>query len=307
MRAAALLLIALSACQGGSGSSADMPELVARVDKAKVEAGETITLELRASAPEGWTISPNAPVAEGLEVRSLGVAEPVNKGEGTHFVQRYALSGPPGSYVIEMEATSAIGPGGELRTIEPGPIFIDIGITGPTGGPMAEAEAIPPEEASTWGIFVGAAAALLAISSAIALYLLRRRPVAPPPPEPPHVLALRAWEQARLSQEGDHAVALRLSTILRAYLEAITGFPATARTTREILRELEQRGRLGPALRMNAAHVLDATDRLKFAREGGGEAFFQSMDEDFFAVVEATRPREAAPEQPAPAAGGPRA
>jgi hypothetical protein len=40
-----------------------------------------------------------------------------------------------------------------------------------------------------------------------------------------------------------------------------------------------------------ARHILDATDRLKFAREGGGTGFFEALDDDFTAVLDATRPR----------------
>ncbi len=42
--------------------------------------------------------------------------------------------------------------------------------------------------------------------------------------------------------------------------------------------------------RQRAAGLLDATDRLKFAREGGGASFFAELDEDFEAIIEATRP-----------------
>ncbi len=296
-----LLLIWLAAC--APSEQALTPSLVARVDDPKVEASEPIRLEIRATAPDGWTVRPGEPSAEGLTVRSTGTDTPPSEDGAQVFVTRYELSGPPGSYVIEPGAGEALGPGDEKLPLAPGPIFVDIGVQGPTGGPMAEVEDIPAEETS-WLALGLAAATTLAVGAAIALWRRRRvRALPPPPPEPPHVVALRAWEQARVSGQDDHAVALQLSTILRAYLEAITGFPATARTTREILTELERSGRLGPSLRMNAAHVLDATDRLKFAREGGGEPFFQALDEDFFAVVEATRPRDPTP----PPAEAPRA
>ena len=115
-----------------------------------------------------------------------------------------------------------------------------------------------------------------------------------PPPLPPHVLAERAWAEALAAGMDDHALAVALSMVLRAYLEGRGGFPATAGTTTEILGHLEKGGfgdrTLGIDDRMRRARILDATDRLKFAREGGGENFFAALDADFRAVLQATRP-----------------
>jgi hypothetical protein len=106
-------------------------------------------------------------------------------------------------------------------------------------------------------------------------------------------VARRAWDEARRAGLDDHALALRLSNVLRTYFDDAIGFPASARTTREILVHLE--GVLDAAHRGRARHILDATDRLKFAREGGGAGFFEALDDDFAAVLEATRPRAEEP------------
>ncbi|RME26280.1 MAG: hypothetical protein D6798_07025, partial [Deltaproteobacteria bacterium] len=99
----------------------------------------------------------------------------------------------------------------------------------------------------------------------------------------------------------DHAQALALSKVLREYLEAITGWPATMRTGPEIMAWLEREGIVGPTARVHAGHILSATDRLKFAREGGGEEFFRQLDDDFDHVLEATRPASPDPDLPPPA------
>lgn len=280
--------------------AASEAELVARVEQAKVDEGEALTLEVRAASTEGWAVTPGEVVAEGLTVTPAGQEGPVLAGDYRVTTWRYTLTGPPGSYVVQPGGGLATGPNDARRELETPPLFVDIGVPGPSGGPMADLEAAPPKEPPR-ALFAAISAAVLLALGAGALWWARRSRTAPPPPlpDPPHVVASRAWERARLAGLDDHALALELSRILRVYLEAITGFPATARTTREILGALEQEGRLGASLRMRAGHVLDATDRLKFAREGGGEAFFQSMDEDFAAVLEATRPAvEPAPEPP---------
>lgn len=302
-----LLLLALSGCGGQKALDALAPpevDLVARVDEARVDKDEAVKLEIRGTASEGWTLTPGQVSAEGLQIEAAPPEGPAQSGDQQVWTWRYALSGPPGSYVIEPGGGVADGPGGQHRELETPPIFVDIGVTGPSGGPMAELEELPPPEPPPWGLIAGGAALALAALAGGVWYSRRKRiPTPPPPPEPAHVLAQRAWEKARLAGLDDHALALELSRILRVYVEAITGFPATARTSREILRALETEARLELSLRVRAGHILDATDRLKFAREGGGEGFFKALDEDFLAVLEATRPK---PPPPAPQ-GVPRA
>lgn len=295
----ALLILALSGCSGGGALDALAPpevDLVARVEASKVDKDQPVHLEIRGTASEGWTLTPGQLEAEGLQVDAKPVEGPALSGQQQVWIWRYDLSGPPGSYVIEPGGAKADGPGDQHRDIETPPIFVDIGVAGPTGGPMAELEELPPPEPPPWGLIAAGAALAVAALAALVWYIRRPRAVAPPPPpDPPHVLAQRAWEKARLSGLDDHSLALELSRVLRVYVEAITAFPATARTSREILRALETEARLDLSLRVRAGHILDATDRLKFAREGGGEAFFKALDEDFLAILEATRPRPAAP------------
>lgn len=301
---AALLLGLLAACGPRvSDEHITEPGLVARVERSQVGEGEAVKLEIRATAPPGWQVTPGAPGAQGLTVAPDG-DETAQVGEAQVHTWRYTLTGPKGSYVIQPGDGEADGPSDAKQPLTVAPIFVDIGVQGPTGGPMADFQEVPAEATNPWPIAAGVAATL-AVVGGLALWrrLRKKKALPPPPPDPPHVVALRDWEAARLAGLDDHALALRLSIILRVYLEAITGFPATSRTTREILGAVEREALLSVALRQRARHVLDATDRLKFAREGGGEAFFASLDEDFLAVVEATKPRPA----PAPVAGAPSA
>ena len=43
--------------------------------------------------------------------------------------------------------------------------------------------------------------------------------------------------------------------------------------------------------RIPVERILDSTDRLKFAREGGGEPFFAELDRHFASVIASSRPR----------------
>jgi hypothetical protein len=281
----------LLACEAADAPVvATEPTMAATVRAAKVAADQPVELTVRGSAPPGWTLQLGAPSSEGLEVTASDPAQ-----EGSHVSQRFTLTGPPDSYVINLAPGHATGPDGAARELPMAPIFVDIGVEGPSGGPMADLLPVPAERDLPWvwmGAGIGAAALLGA-----GLYALRRRrpPLPPAPPDPAHVVARRAWDEARRAGLDDHALALRLSAILRTYFDQAIGFPASARTTREILAHLQDAGTLDAAHRGRARHILDATDRLKFAREGGGAGFFEALDDDFAAVLDATRPRGEVP------------
>jgi hypothetical protein len=281
------MIALLFAChQPAAPVAATEPTMSATVRAAKVGKDQPVELTVVGDAPPGWTIELGAPSSDGLTVTA---SDPVQN--GSHTSQQFTLTGPPDDYVITLAPGHATGPDGTEKDLPMPPLFVDIGIEGPSGGPMADLLPTPAERDIPW-VWIGAgvgAAALLAAG----LYALRRaRPsLPPPPPDPAHVVARRAWDEARRAGLDDHALALRLSNVLRTYFDDAIGFPASARTTREILAHLEDAGSLDAAHRGRARHILDATDRLKFAREGGGAGFFEALDDDFAAVLDATRPR----------------
>ena len=70
--------------------------------------------------------------------------------------------------------------------------------------------------------------------------------------------------------------------------------PGSKATTTEIWDALSRTGvdgrPINDALKGHIAQILDATDRLKFARVGGGASFFQSPDAHFGVIMQVTRP-----------------
>jgi hypothetical protein len=198
-------------------------------------------------------------------------------------VATYELSGEDGAHVIVVPAMEAAGPGDQTRTIEPAPVFVDIGSPPTPLDGLAGLEAVPEEQDPPFWIIVGVVAVLGLIAAAL---LFRRRSAGPPPLDPADVVARMSWEAARLEAVDDHALALALSQIFRRFLQEVTAFPMLARTSREIVEYLEQEALLDEELRRRARQVLDATDRLKFAREGGGTEFFDALEADFLAVVD---------------------
>ena len=279
----------------GCGSSPVLPPLApppvdveVRVEQTVVPSGEPVVVEVTRWTTEGWTLPPVHPGAEELETTARGSVGPSVVGDRSRTVTTYALSGNDGSYVVVVPAVEASGPGDQTRQIEPSPVFVDIGKAPPPLDGLVDAEAIPVESDGWPAWMVASAVGLgLALVGLLAAVWHRSRNRPPPPPKPAELVAREAWAAAREDELDDHGLALALSQIFRRYLQAVTGFPMLSRTTREIVDYLDGESLLVESLRPRARRVLDATDRLKFAREGGGVAFFDELEADFLAVVDA--------------------
>jgi predicted nucleic acid-binding protein len=288
------LLLALAGC----GSNALPPLAPPPVDRAlvvtekRVAEGTPVVVEVRTWAEPGWTVPPVAPTAEGLTATRTATDGPTREGERDRLVETWELTGAPGSYVVSVGEVEAADAAGSTRALAPPPVFVDVGVDGPLAQGISDFEAPPPPPPPRYGAYAAIAGGTLLVAGlGVGLaWWRRRRPEPVVQAEPPHQRALRRWEEARAGDLDDHSLALALSAILREYIEDTQAWPATARTTREILQYVASTGVLGVADRLRARRVLDATDRLKFAREGGGAAFFDELDADFRAVVSALRP-----------------
>lgn len=288
--AAAVSCLVLTGC----GSPALPPLSPAPVDvqlavgSATIDSGAEVDISVTVYTSAGWSVAPGElQVSEGLDVTPGPVDGPAQVGDRQQTIHHFTATGPDGSYVIAMAPVDAAGPADQTRTLEPPPVFVDIGVNTFATDQLAELSAPPPPSSGPPWVWIagGTLAGIGLLTGAVVLY--RRRRAAPAPPRPAHVRAREAWAAARAEGLDDHALAVELSRILREFLQDVTGYPATARTTREILQHAEHDNLLGSALRLRAAAVLDATDRLKFAREGGGDGFFERLTLDFEAVVTA--------------------
>ena len=294
-----MIWVWMLACMGEDVLPALAPpqaEVSAVAVDSKVESGEPVVIEIKTWAADGWSVEPGIPFADGLETELVKEAGPVQVDGRDVHTWTYALTGPDGSYVVGLSEGSGAGPDAQERTFEPAPLFVDIGVQGPTGGPMDGFATAPPPQPPPYrwmALTVGLILLGWAVVWGIRRWLRGREPERPPP-IPPHIIAQGAWSDARAQIKEDHPLALQLSMVLREYVEARSGVPATKGTTNEILRHLEQHGfdgeRFDIEARMRVQRILDATDRLKFAREGGGESFFESLDRDFEGIINATRP-----------------
>ncbi len=243
------------ACFGGSGTGPDAPASRVWVESGDVKSGESVRLH----APPDATVLP----VQGLTIRP--------DGNGV-----WTLSGEDASYVLLVNLEGAP---------EPARVFVDIGVAGPTGGPMDDLAALPERPSPIWPWVVGAIVLLGGLAAAAWMAWRRFKPIPPPPPPiPADVLARREWSALRVRTDMDHeALALALSGVYRRYLEAVHQWPATQRTTREILNAVA--GEYTAAQLDRSKRLLMAMDLVKFAEREARVSLFDELDRDFDALV----------------------
>jgi hypothetical protein len=120
-------------------------------------------------------------------------------------------------------------------------------------------------------LWVGAAVlAVVGLAAGLFWLLNRRRRVAAPAPRPAHEIALEALARLRAGglveagRPGEFYV--RLSTIVRAYLEARFHLRAPEMTTEEFLQAAQRDPQLTPPQRSLLGQFLSEADLVKFAR-----------------------------------------
>jgi hypothetical protein len=256
--------------------------------------GEPAVLTVTLTTSEGWIGDPPDFEVEGLSFNLEGDSAAEQEGREVRTL-RYAISGEPGSYVIPAATVAFDGPGDLSREVSTSTLFLDLAVEGPSSE-LADLQLAPPPPPSPWPYVAGGAAAAFLIAGVGAFFVRRgRRPAPPPPPLPPHEAFWRDWIAARDNPSlTDEARATALSALFREYLEAVAGVEATAFTTSEVMAALERRGKF-LAVAGDCKQVLSATDRVKYAREGGGEDFFKDLEVSVERVIEQTRPRQEAP------------
>jgi hypothetical protein len=169
-------------------------------------------------------------------------------------------------------------------------LFFDVG----DGGLQSELEgfvALPALKENPWPKRLGwiAAGFICALLFLLWWWKRPRKPVPVLPPIAPDKEALSAWAVV-WNDPGldDHDRALALSQIFRRYVERVFHLPASAYTSMEVLDRLK--ATLSEQHFGQSRRLLGATDRIKYARRGGGRSLFESLDSDFRELIAATKP-----------------
>jgi hypothetical protein len=139
------------------------------------------------------------------------------------------------------------------------------------------------------------AAALILIAIAAYWWQSRNpvREVAAAPVEPPHLKAKRLLDQ--LSQSGDQLEAevftVKVSSILRHYLEEALAIPAPEQTSEEFLQNLSDQSWITADLQNDLEEFMIISDLVKFARQTLDATQRQRLLSSALQVVETTQPQ----------------
>ncbi|MCW8129758.1 MAG: hypothetical protein KIS92_05335 [Planctomycetota bacterium] len=233
--------------------------------------------------------------------------EPVRSGKhiiramGVTFVDRRAQSEAKDKPLslevdpIEIEVTSLLG------SAKP-----DLGAL----APMEEPRTLAPRPWPAW-VWAALGGGVLAMAAAAVAYLRRKKKSAPPEPErTPEELARTALDtlmRDRLPEQGLFVeYYVRLTGIVRLYVERKTGIRAPEQTTEEFLRAMRGDARFDPELSRQLGHFLEASDLVKYAaRHPDGKDMEEAYQRALTLVsVSAGHGLVRAPEPALAAAGG---
>lgn len=226
-------------------------------------------------------------------------SDPVQKAAGRLlYRQRFQLKAPlPGTYVIP----GVEGPwrrGDEVGTAGSGPILIEAKRTGGTeeagDDELRDLKAVSPPDLNRRPVVAGGL--LLAGLLLLGGWLIKRRGNGPvtPPFTPPWEVARGALQQLERSGQADEPdqgpFAFAVSAILRMYLEDRFGFPAFRMTTPEVLRALPPELARDIKVEHAIRSILEASDRVKFAREPAMRSELQEWLDAVRLVIDRTPP-----------------
>ena len=293
---------ASEATEDWNGAPSDEPVVVrAWVERADVLPGRPFWLTVEVDQRDGVDFALPDPGAniERLQILELKTDPPQSADGRTLLRQRLQLKAPlPGTYLIPgVEGTWRDDD--QAGTAGAGAILI----TAARAGGAAEAgddelhDLKPPAapDPDRRPVYAGLAVLLL-LSGPLLWWLRRRKPEVLAAPVPPwdqalaEVTALLASGAQTADDVGPYAFAI--SGILRRYLESRFAFGAWRMTTPEVLRALPAEVSRDSAVERAVREVLEASDRVKFAREPVTAAELEGWANSVREVVARTNPAQ---------------
>ncbi|MGB3801771.1 MAG: hypothetical protein WA952_18280 [Lewinella sp.] len=276
-----LILILILSWQPAFAQQSTNRTVNARAELARKEIvlGDQIFLTVNVSAPPGTEVFPisadQIAEVEGTEVIRVEKLNVLAENPERLLEQRFLITSFDTGYVnIPSLAIFFEGPNGVRDTTYTTDLRLSV-----RGAVVSDEEDIMPikpiiEEPRNlldyWWVFV--ILALVAIFFGLREYRRRqtREAPPPPPPPPPHEVALGQLdilEGERLWQSGEtDTYYVRLTRILRTYLQARFGIPALEMTTRQIVTALDRREGLNREQRTELGELLQLSDLVKFAK-----------------------------------------
>jgi len=297
-----LLGILLLASTAGTRSAAtqDAPSIRTRLDTAVIHLGDRLHLAIEVThGADERVVWPDSLALEPFEVLEATIGEPVTTGERITSSLRLTLTAfelgtlelPSFEVAVENAERHVLATDGWTVTVE------SVGLD--EGGDIRDVKGPLSIPRNWWLLWPWVAGALILVGLAVwwyRRYQRRERPAAPTaraPRRPPHEIALEALarlEQEHLLDRGEiKAFHIRISEILRIYLEGRFGIDAMELVTDEVVDELGRTG-LDDAVVQAMRAFLDACDLVKFAKHTPAPGASREMLATARRLVESTRP-----------------
>lgn len=295
MKRVVLLLLAGLVFFRAAGASAagDEPRMTASLSPITALIGDPVSYYLRVEAPPGSgveIISPEPPGSEyetgpGRDSESPGIWERLCE------LRSFLV----GEHTIPAARARVRLPGGEELELESRPLVFQVRSLIEEGNENPQPRDIrgPVEFASIPWLPILAGLALLLLGAGVWLIRRRRHRAGArrtPPPAPPHEKALAELEEIRRENLPGRGLVkeyyIRISGVVRHYLEDRFSLRAPERTTEEFLVEMAGSSALSPAHQGLVGDFLARADLVKFARYGSAPA---EMEEVFGSAVRLVR------------------
>ncbi len=262
------------------------------------QVGVPFELRLEATAPEGARVAfPPLGDAWGvLEVRSQR-AQPATAGRPA-TLEASLVAWDAGAAELPALSVQVTPPGGTARSVDVPAVTVEVGTSLEGDTPLTELpadirDAVEIGDAQ-WAWWAGAVALAAVALTGVWWLRARGRGAAPEPELAPHERARRdlsRLELERLPERGEvEPFYVRLSDIVRAYVEGRFGIAAPDRTTQEFLREASRDPRLAGEHERELAGFLRAADMVKFAEARPDPASCARSLESMRSFVERTAP-----------------
>lgn len=305
MRRFAILLAALAlSC---AVSAQEQSDVTIEVEPETVILGEVFTATVRFTLPaDHEAIIPGEDAdLGGAEVRGMEESsESLEDGSKRHEVTYMLALWKLGEVVVKTPAIASRGPDGEVEALESAEATVTVESILPEGAQDIRDIRGPRVIPLRWYHYALAALPVLGVLGLVALLVwwLRWRSreqeagaaVAPPlPPAEEALAALRELESEDLVGRGlikEHYV--RLSWILRNYLERRWDLPALEETTGMLRHTMLGSGRVPEDVVGEITAVLSRADLAKFARHRPQAATARADIDEVREIVRATRRRE---------------
>ena len=272
----ACVLAGLLACASATAAAEAPVTLRVSVDRTDVVIGEPIRYVVRLEHPEEISAAfPSFGAAIGeLAVEAIGSAPPRRRAGSLIEERWYRLSSyATGSYTLPEPVATYRSADGADHDVRGESITVTVNSLLPADWESQDIRGAKPllPFGSQWWVWAAAALALLIASAWVWAKRRRRAPDAPAIPQrSPHEIALEALE--RLHRDGllaagrheDHF--MRLSTIVRTYIEGRFSLRAPEMTTEEFLQAAAQAQSISYEQRQLLQEFLVQCDLVKFAR-----------------------------------------